>query len=293
MVRLAHGRRRLRRGRLPRHRPGLRHPGRGRGAHWRRARPRPQDHHRHRANHCSDQHRWFTAAMAAGPGTPEREQVLVPARPRAVRRAAAQRLAVDVRRTAWTRVTEADGRPGEWYLHLYAPEQPDLNWENPEVRAEFEDILRFWLDRGVDGFRIDVADFLVKDPALPDVAGLADGARRPWEDQDGLHDVLPLLAAAYRLLPGRPGVRRRALAQAADQAAALPRRRSAAHRVQLRLPRRAVGRRQRCGPSSMTDAHQHRRGRAVGAVQPRRDQAPDQIRPGRHGHRLAARSRPA
>ena len=73
---------------------------------------------------------------------------------------------------AWTRVTEPDGSTGEWYLHLYAAEQPDLNWDNPEVRAEFEDILRFWLDRGVDGFRIDVADFLVKDPALPDVAGL-------------------------------------------------------------------------------------------------------------------------
>jgi alpha-glucosidase len=87
---------------------------------------------------------------------------------------------------------------------MYAPEQPDLNWDNPEVRAEFEDILRFWLDRGVDGFRIDVADMLVKDPALPDVAGLPAGARRPWEDQDGLHDIY---RSWRRLIDSYPGDR--------------------------------------------------------------------------------------
>ena len=58
---------------------------------------------------------------------------------------------------------------GEWYLHLFAPEQPDFDWENPEVVEEFEDILRFWLDRGVDGFRIDVANALKKDQTFPDV----------------------------------------------------------------------------------------------------------------------------
>ena len=140
-------------------------------------------------NHCSEQHRWFRAAMAAGPGRAERARFWF----RPGRGDSGELPPNDwpsmFGGSAWTRVTEADGQPGEWYLHLYAPQQPDLNWGNPEVRAEFEDILRFWLDRGVDGFRIDVADFLVKDPALPDVAGLADGARRPWEDQDGLHDV--------------------------------------------------------------------------------------------------------
>src|SRR6185437_5803179 len=64
---------------------------------------------------------------------------------------------------AWTQVPD-----GQWYLHLFAPEQPDFNWRNPEVREEFLDVLRFWLDRGVDGFRIDVAMGLIKAEGLPD-----------------------------------------------------------------------------------------------------------------------------
>jgi alpha-glucosidase len=90
---------------------------------------------------------------------------------------------------AWTRV--ADGR---WYLHLFAPEQPDLDWTNPDVRAEFEDILRFWFDRGVDGFRIDVAHGLAKDPQMPDLherhaeRGYA-AAGHPYFDVDEVHDV--------------------------------------------------------------------------------------------------------
>ena len=72
---------------------------------------------------------------------------------------------------AWTRVVEPDGRLGQWYLHLFDSSQPDLDWTNDDVRDEFESIIRFWLDRGVDGFRIDVAHGLVKDPALPDLIG--------------------------------------------------------------------------------------------------------------------------
>ena len=68
-------------------------------------------------------------------------------------------------------MTEADGTPGQWYLHLFATEQPDLDWTNADVRAEFESILRFWFDRGVDGFRVDVAHGLAKDPEMPDLAG--------------------------------------------------------------------------------------------------------------------------
>ncbi len=140
-------------------------------------------------NHCSDQHKWFKAAVAARPGSVERARFWF----RPGRGEAGELPPNDWQSMfggpAWTRVPEPDGSPGEWYLHLYAREQPDLNWENEEVRAEFESILRFWLDRGVDGFRIDVADFLVKDPALPDVAGLDPGARKPWEDQDGLHGI--------------------------------------------------------------------------------------------------------
>jgi alpha-glucosidase len=140
-------------------------------------------------NHCSDQHPWFTAAVAAGPGSPERARFWF----RPGRGEAGELPPGDwgsmFGGPAWTRVIEPDGSPGEWYLHLYAREQPDLNWDNPDVRAEFDAILRFWLDRGVDGFRIDVADFLVKDPRLPDVAGWPEGTPKPWEDQDGLHEI--------------------------------------------------------------------------------------------------------
>ena len=78
---------------------------------------------------------------------------------------------------------------GRWYLHLFAPEQPDFNWEHPAVRAEFEDILRFWLDRGVDGFRIDVAHGLVKKDGLPDVGTQPDLTDLPYQDVDGVHEV--------------------------------------------------------------------------------------------------------
>ena len=66
---------------------------------------------------------------------------------------------------AWTRITETDGRPGQWYLHMFDTTQPDVNWTNPDVNDMFDDVLRFWFDRGIDGFRIDVADSLHKDMA--------------------------------------------------------------------------------------------------------------------------------
>ena len=111
---------------------------------------------------------------------------------------------------AWTRVTEPDGAPGEWYLHLFAPEQPDLNWDQPRgpgrVRARS---LRFWFDRGVDGFRIDVAHALVKADGLPDldgrtdrVPGPADRGRRPhphW-DRDEVHEIYRAWRRGGRLL---------------------------------------------------------------------------------------------
>ncbi|MFI5866711.1 glycoside hydrolase family 13 protein [Streptomyces sp. NPDC051546] len=136
-------------------------------------------------NHCSDRHPWFRAALAAGPGSPERARFWF--RPG---RGEHGELPPNNWQSVfggpgWRRVTEADGTPGEWYLHRFAPEQPDFNWDNPEVHAEFESILRFWLDRGVDGFRIDVADHLVKDPELPD----HEGGPSPWADQDGVHDI--------------------------------------------------------------------------------------------------------
>ena len=121
-------------------------------------------------NHCSDRHRWFTEALAAAPGRPP-ATVLVPARARPSGHLPPNDWRSNFGGPAWTRTTAPDGTPGEWYLHLFAPEQPDFNWANPEVRQELEDILRFWFDRGVDGVRIDSAALLTKDPALPDPRG--------------------------------------------------------------------------------------------------------------------------
>ena len=142
-------------------------------------------------NHTSDQHPWFRAALAAGPGSPERGRYLF----RDGRGPAGGEPPNDwisqFGGPAWTRVTEEDGRPGQWYLHLYTPEQPDLDWQHPEVREEFEDILRFWFDRGVDGFRIDVAHGLAKADGLPDRGDapwpLPPGDRGRAESEADLH----------------------------------------------------------------------------------------------------------
>jgi alpha-glucosidase len=132
-------------------------------------------------NHCSDRHAWFQAALAAGPGSPERRRFWF----RPGRGADGERPPTDLTSIfggpAWTRVTEADGRPGEWYLHLFAPEQPDFNWDDPQVRAEFEDVLRFWFDRGVDGIRIDSAAVCVKEGDPVD--------EESYTDRDGVHDI--------------------------------------------------------------------------------------------------------
>src|SRR4029077_12559342 len=135
-------------------------------------------------NHCSDRHRWFQAALAAGPGSPERARFWF--RPG---RGPAGELPPNGWRSefggpAWTRTTGPDGTRGRWCLHLFAAEQPDFNWANPEVRAEFEDILRFWFDRGVDGVRIDSAALLTKDPAMPEPGGPS-----PFTDRDDVHDI--------------------------------------------------------------------------------------------------------
>ncbi|GHJ49508.1 alpha-glucosidase [Catellatospora sp. TT07R-123] len=135
-------------------------------------------------NHCSDRHPAFAAALAAAPGAPERDLFWF----RPGRGEHGDQPPNDWRShfggPAWTRVDD-----GDWYLHMFAPEQPDWNWDHPAVRADFETTLRFWLDRGVDGFRIDVADHLVKDPALPDQSTLDPAAIRPWRDQDGVHEI--------------------------------------------------------------------------------------------------------
>ncbi|MFF3838716.1 glycoside hydrolase family 13 protein [Streptomyces sp. NPDC001930] len=119
-------------------------------------------------NHCSTEHRWFRKALAAGPGSRARSRFhFAPGRGPNGDEPPNNWHAM-FGGPAWTRVTEPDGTPGEWYLHLFTPEQPDLNWRDPRVGEHFEQVLRFWLDRGVDGFRIDVAAGLYKHPALPD-----------------------------------------------------------------------------------------------------------------------------
>lgn len=156
-------------------------------------------------NHTSDRHIWFRQALAAGPGSPERERYWFRPAPNDWRSVFGGR--------AWTRVCDREDAPGSpwesdasWYLHLFDSSQPDLNWSNPEVQAEFHDILRFWLRRGVDGFRVDVAHGLVKDPALPNWGRTAamvegekaanEGEKKPEKNEpapmwnlDGVHDI--------------------------------------------------------------------------------------------------------
>ncbi|MEU2655794.1 glycoside hydrolase family 13 protein [Streptomyces sp. NPDC007325] len=149
-------------------------------------------------NHSSDEHPWFQEALAAGPGSRARRRYIF----RDGRGPAGEEPPNDwlsiFGGPAWTRVTEADGSPGQWYLHLFLRKQPDFDWSNPEVADEFEDVIRFWLDRGVDGFRIDVAHGMIKAPGLPDydvTAHYSDHTLRPgtprppmW-DQPPVHDI--------------------------------------------------------------------------------------------------------
>jgi alpha-glucosidase len=148
------------------------------------------------ANHTSCEHPWFTAALAAGSGSPERRRYFF----RDGRDGGAQPPNDWISAfggPAWTRIREADGRPGQWYLHLFAPEQPDVDWDEPAVQEEFDAILRFWLDRGIDGIRVDAAPAMAKVAGLPD-AGHEEGAAfesRTWVDNphwdvDGVHDIL-------------------------------------------------------------------------------------------------------
>ena len=151
-------------------------------------------------NHTSDEHAWFQAALAAGPGSAERERYLFREGSGPEGAGPPNNWRSVFGGSAWTRVVETDGTPGQWYLHLFDTRQPDLNWRHPEVITEFHQILRFWLDRGVDGFRVDVAHSLIKDPDLPDwheravMAGADDedaghANLGPMWDQDGVHEI--------------------------------------------------------------------------------------------------------
>jgi alpha-glucosidase len=138
-------------------------------------------------NHCSDEHPWFAAAVLAGRGSVERQRFWFDDGRGEHGELPPNNWQSRFGGSAWTRVTEPDGTPGQWFLHLYSSRQPDLNWTNPAVHAEFVDILRFWFNRGVDGFRIDVADGLVKQDGLPNVSD--PNGRLPYSDLDGVHEI--------------------------------------------------------------------------------------------------------
>ncbi|MFD0571150.1 glycoside hydrolase family 13 protein [Kitasatospora gansuensis] len=145
-------------------------------------------------NHCSDQHDWFQRALREGPSSPLRERYHFRPGKGANGELPPNDWESIFGGPAWTRTTNPDGTDGDWYLHLFAPEQPDFNWEHAAVQDEFRSIIRFWFDRGIDGIRIDVAHGMVKAPGLPDHGQrgrlrLLDGERLPFFDQDGVHEI--------------------------------------------------------------------------------------------------------
>lgn len=143
-------------------------------------------------NHTSSQHEWFQAALAAGPGSTQRDRYIFRDGTGPDGLHPPNNWVSIFGGPAWTRVVEPDGNPGQWYLHLFDTEQPDLNWDNPEVFEDLEKTLRFWLDRGFDGFRIDVAHGMAKPPELPDMALVSAhtiGEDDPRFNHDGVHEI--------------------------------------------------------------------------------------------------------
>lgn len=149
------------------------------------------------ANHTSAQHPWFIEALGAERGAVARDRYFF-------RDGLGPDGALPPNNwisafggPAWTRTSDPDGTPGQWYLHTFAPEQPDLDWSNEQVRADFDEILRFWLDRGVDGIRVDAAPAMAKVPGLPDADygdepsfASSEWVDNPHWDVDDVHDIL-------------------------------------------------------------------------------------------------------
>ncbi|MEH0985390.1 alpha-amylase family glycosyl hydrolase [Micromonospora sp. CPCC 205556] len=149
-------------------------------------------------NHVSSAHPWFTAARVAGPGSPERDRFHV--RPG---RGVAGELPPNGWRSIFGGPAWAPFGDGDWYLHLFDAEQPDLRHEHPEVAADAAATLRFWLDRGVDGVRFDAAGSLVKDPAYPELpVGWRAGDPSPYSDRDEVHEIYRRWARQLAAYPG-------------------------------------------------------------------------------------------
>ncbi|MEO7587986.1 MAG: glycoside hydrolase family 13 protein [Arachnia sp.] len=143
-------------------------------------------------NHTSDEHEWFKAAVAAEPGSPERAMYIFRDGSGPDGALPPNNWSSVFGGPGWTRLHRPDGTPEQWYLHLFDIKQPDLDWTNERVRAAFDDVLRHWLDAGVDGFRVDVAHGLVKEAGLPDqeeVTELLGTNMGPMWDQDGVHEI--------------------------------------------------------------------------------------------------------
>ncbi|KIP90991.1 alpha-amylase [Microbacterium sp. MEJ108Y] len=140
-------------------------------------------------NHSSDLHEWFQEALAAGRGSAARERYIFREGSGPDGSEPPTDWTAAFGGSAWERVAD-----GQWFLHSFAPEQPDLNWDHPEVREDFLKTLRFWSDRGVDGFRIDVAHMLTKDlteplPSTAELELLPHDGNHPLHDRDDVHEV--------------------------------------------------------------------------------------------------------
>jgi len=135
-------------------------------------------------NHCSSAHPWFAEAVGSGPGSAARELFWFRPGSGPDGDRPPNNWSSIFGGPAWTRVAD-----GQWYLHLFAAEQPDFNWANPKVREEFEDILRFWFDRGADGVRVDSVAVVVKDPELADLDPGDPGDPHPYVDRDEVHEI--------------------------------------------------------------------------------------------------------
>jgi alpha-glucosidase len=147
-------------------------------------------------NHSSSDHELFQRALEAGPGSPERDMYVFRDGKGEDGELPPNNWESIFHGPGWTRVTEPDGTPGQWYLHIFDTTQPDWNWDNPAVHTMFQDVLRFWLDRGADGFRVDVAHGMVKPEGLPDATvnaegliDIPDGEVPVYFDNDGVLDI--------------------------------------------------------------------------------------------------------